>query len=604
MEDDYQALVPTMAWLDQQRAIARVPDGPGAVVLPRLLGQLLSSCAGFRSLSEHVVRFAELRQIAPEHRPGLLAALQGAARAGFMISRGDLLRRTATSGAVAASTEISSIAIITRDRPAGLERCLRSHLDNARSSGRAPSFSVVDSSTKAELREQNRAVLRAIDETSEGAVIYADADDKATYARRLAAESGLAEEVVRFALFDLEGVGHDTGANRNAVLLAHAGRAFLSADDDTVCDPRSVWPDDEDGEGLGLAATDPTTVRLYPDLVAAFASTQPAKTSALDGHERLLGKTVAACLEDHPPERVFLDGLPAPMMEALLDGRARVAATFSGLLGDGGAKQPIFHLFQGNRLSPEQAELENERQFGALIASRQILRAAPRLSITAGTFTMATTFALDARELCPPFFPVGRGEDLLFGNLFRRCWEDRFFGYLPWTIAHLPLDRREWREEQLWLTVSRRPLHSLLMLLFAEVSCTAAPSGRARLCLFGRQLQELGRQPWPDLERILRRQSWRQGERQLARLDSLIRQAPPRSAWGNRAREYRQACEKSLMETSNFQPPDFDHLARDDARRAFARLCARFGGVLESWSTLFEAAQALSKKGVTFFRPP
>src|SRR5437763_1245332 len=63
---------------------------------------------------------------------------------------------------------------------------------------------------------------------------HATNDDKEAYAVRLTASSGVDPAVIRFALTDAYGCGHDTGGNRNALLLAHAGTSYVTADDDTI----------------------------------------------------------------------------------------------------------------------------------------------------------------------------------------------------------------------------------------------------------------------------------------------------------------------------------------------------------------------------------
>ena len=489
----YQARILAWAVLDQQRSLVHAPERSAAQVIPRPASLLLSSCTSFRTLEQHASRFAQTRQVPEEDRPRLLRSLEELARIGLLISKTDLLRRAVAPPT--AGPELSSIAILTRNRPAGLERCLRSYLDNVRAAGRAADFTVIDSSPDPDVRARNRDLLRALSAESRGALAYADTADKEAYAQRLAQEVDLAPDLVRFALLDVAGLGYDTGANRNAVLLAHPGRPFLSVDDDMVCDLRPV---SSASDGLAMVASDPTVLRLFPDLAEALQFLPPTEVSVLACHERLLGKSVAVCLEGLSPDAISLDSLSPTMMESLLAGQARVSATFGGLLGDGGSDRPSFHLFGGAPLPAEQVALEDPGAFETLAASRQILRAAPRLTVASGTFTMAGTFALDARELSPPFFPVHRGEDLLFGAMFRRCWDDRFFGYLPWTTTHLPLEERRREGELLWKTTTRPALHSLLMNLFSLISCEAARSGPARLVLFGRQLRELAARPWAD----------------------------------------------------------------------------------------------------------
>ena len=48
----------------------------------------------------------------------------------------------------------------------------------------------------------------------------------------------------------------------------------------------------------------------------------------------------------------------------------------------------------------------------------------------------------------PPFVPVQRGQDVIFGATLWHCFEDRCFGHVPWALLHAPLEpRRFWSGE-------------------------------------------------------------------------------------------------------------------------------------------------------------
>ena len=601
MDDVYKGRVTARAALSPEHSLVHAPALEAGVVVSRLVDDLLSTCTSFRTLEQHVAGFLETRKVAQGQELPLLRSLERLAKVGLLLSKRELLDRTLAAASDLAAPALASIAILTRNRPQGLARSLGSLLQNVRAAGRSATFTIIDSSPDPGVREQNRALLSTFSADSATISAYADLEDKRVFARNLAREVDLAPAIVEFALFDQAGLGNDTGANRNAALLAHAGRPFLSVDDDMVCEPRTFTPR---SAGLGIAAANPTVVRLCADLAAARGSTHAADVSVLDCHETLLGKSVAACLREHSSEGLFLDSPTPTLIETMLDGRARVAATFGGLLGDCGAEQPSFHLFDGNSLVPEQADLEDEGLFRTLATSRQIVRAAPRLTIASATFTMGCTFALDTREVCPPFFPAHRGEDLLFGAVLRRCWDDRFFGYLPWTATHLPIEERVWVGEQPWNASPRLPLHSLLLHVLSLVSCATAPSGLPRVLLFGRQLRELAAQPWPELERMIRHRMYRQHELKLAQLDALIRDASPGSAWSSLARRYREACAKQLVETTSLLPPIFDGLSPEAARQGLLRSIASFGRLFECWPALLDAAERLARQGCTLTRSP
>lgn len=91
--------------------------------------------------------------------------------------------------------------------------------------------------------------------------------------------------------------------------------------------------------------------------------------------------------------------------------------------------------------------LESESTYRSAFASREVLRAVDCPCITDNPFFFAATFGYDNRTLLPPFMPVLRAEDDIFGFTVRACIEDGYFGHLPTAVFHSPVDTRAYSHE-------------------------------------------------------------------------------------------------------------------------------------------------------------
>ncbi|HEY0709950.1 MAG TPA: hypothetical protein VGG33_24260 [Polyangia bacterium] len=223
----------------------------------------------------------------------------------------------------------------------------------------------------------------------------------------MATRAGVDPEVAHFALADLLDCRHDTGSNRNALLLAHIGHAFVSSDDDVLCEPR-LAPDN--GSWLHLTGKSaPTRVRLFGSVEEANAAHPITNACVFAAHEALLGKSVGALLAARPASATKTDDLGSGTRRALVAGKARVSVTSSGIVGDCAARFPDFYLWEPEvRSQLQDASFETYR---SLVESRQISRSAATLTIASSPFLMSTHLAFAGDVVLPPFFPVLRGID-------------------------------------------------------------------------------------------------------------------------------------------------------------------------------------------------
>jgi len=583
--------------LDAQRSAAFSRGQDQVVPMATVAVELLNDCAGFRTLQEHADRIASARKLSPAAQEELRDVLAGFAQKGLLVSKSTLLER-ARQGNAPAPPPIEGVCVATRGRPDVLPRCIRSYAANMRAFGRAPTWTILDSSPEPAARRRTRESLRALD--SEGVVLhYASLEDKARFATALSTESGVDPDIVRFALFDVEGMDYDLGANRNALLLAHAGQMVFSVDDDTVCELR-VGPDSPE-KGIELTAVHLPDYLLFQSVDEARASLPPVNHSILGAHEEFLGRTLGGCLGHRNGEDVVADGLSEDALETILAGTARVGTTFGGIWGDCASTSAAHYLFcQGVRPGDLPTDEPNYRR---TVASRQVLRAAKRPTLSQFAAVMTASFAVDLRQLCPPFFPTRRAQDHIFGTLLRSCFDDHFFGFLPVAVGHLPTMARRADPDGLWGT-ARPKFNALVFCAICLTSVELARPGAPRLRLLGRQLAELGSLPWPEFERVLLRRTWQTNSSDLRLLQNQLSLAAPSSPWARDARNYLRALWEGLTDIDVLVPHELRvNRSRDEARALMQRQLRRFGELLEAWPEIFRAAQRLSERGFAFARP-
>ncbi len=86
--------------------------------------------------------------------------------------------------------------------------------------------------------------------------------------------------------------------------------------------------------------------------------------------------------------------------------------------------------------------LRRPRKMLALLRSRQVLRCSPAWAVTDNAWFMATVAAFDGTGFLPPFVPVDRNQDALFGMLLRMASPSDLIGHVPVAVAHEPDERR------------------------------------------------------------------------------------------------------------------------------------------------------------------
>jgi hypothetical protein len=581
------------------RVLILGPSPTRPTLVARETAAAFAQCVGPRPLAEHlqVVRAA---LNAPEDvLPRLTSGLQEMWKHGFFTAW------PVQDSGEPTNARLTTVAILTRNRPDTLARCLRSHLDHADRSGRTFDIAVVDSSDGEDFRRANRDMLRAAAGARHTRFLYCDVPSKQSYAERLAARAGLDPEIARFALTDFLGLGQDAGANRNALLLGLAGQAFLSSDDDVVCESRRPALAATSSPRLRLTSrADPTDVHLFDSLDAALASVPPDETDLFGAHERLLGNRLTSLLHEMPFETMAIDEVGPSFWDLIAAGRGHLAVTSSGLLGDSGSRYPAFYAWSKTTVK-QQLLTADEAAYRSLLESRQLLRAADCPTVTRGPFIMSTHVGLDARRLLPPFSPVFRGQDMVFAALLRQGLGDALVGHVPRAVLHVPGEPRRASLDALWRPSGAAAFATVLTAAINLVGQpVSAGFGAGRLRALGRGLRDLAGQEPTEAAFLLRTQIAETSAMALSRLaaEYAALKADQRP-W---VRDLRRQFDDRLAELLGSFSAGASEIA--DTRPNTAELetldlIGRFGALLEAWPGLFEAAVTLVERGEGPFSP-
>ncbi|MDQ3686867.1 MAG: glycosyltransferase family 2 protein [Acidobacteriota bacterium] len=581
-----------------------------ALVLQSEIIVLLDECANFDTLEHHAQKC--LRTLVPEHRkvcanlPALIRhELAQLIEAGLLVSAGDLMSRARQLSCSASSTPhpISTVGVVTHNRPASVERCLRSLVANVEEYARAPGFVVIDDSDDHQTRERVRQALCVLSERHRFAFAYGGLEQKRRFAERLASAGGVPRDVIEFALFDTENCGDAIGANRNALLLHTAGETVFGVDDDVVC---RVSATGETDTALGFDDDwESMRFRFFSDRERASESVHGAGRDVLAVHEQLLGKDLRGCVATFSddaaapaPPGLHFEGMPSRPLRDLQANRGRVLATFTGVVGDSGMDTPLTYLALG--ADSRRRLVNSETEYRAAMASREVLRVVSRPLVSANPWCVTTAWGFDNRVLLPPFVPVGRGEDDVWGFTVQACYGDAYFGFLPYALLHAPLESRAYSPA--WIVESTahvRVYQIILVCLMSFQTWPGAMNETERMRALGRHLVALGEMRQLDFEEYVRLHVWRMHSEFVTLLEHRLRSFDNSPEfWARDVREYIAALRQSLPREDYIVPGELLRgRSVDEARRLSQQLVRKYGQLLLWWPAIIETAKQLRAQG-------
>jgi len=498
---------------------------------------------------------------------------------------------------------IAWLAIPTCARPKQLQKALQSYAANAAQFGGSHSFLVADDSPgSGGRRETKHAVLDLLATSPRPRLplFYMGRPERSRYVRALCCKGDIPMEIARFALLGSVPGGPTYGANRNAILLHTQGSRILSADDDTSCVP-GVVPGVTPGPRIHSHG-DPLDLWFFPNRTSAFDFVRPVELNVAAEHGRLLGASLVTALDDSgiccPPLSSTLNDACSHMWLSLCAANDRILITTNGMAGDSGMADTGYAI----RMAVDPVvrnRLASEDSYRLALRSREIVRQALARTISHTGPVMATCVGLDNRELLPPFCPVYRNEDGVFGRVLSQCFPNGYAAYLPFVLRHVPNERRpEPPSDMACVRFSQIVLACLSMWPGGAIGLT--DSGRMRS--IGQHLMEIGSLPIDDFFDFLRVPLRNGAAATIGVCEHLLStySPPPRDPWGEDLKRSIRQIQRGMVGRERAVPTDFvEDYPGASAGEATSELVRRYGELLYWWPVIVDRAKTLSAEGRT-----
>ena len=573
------------------------PDVPPLRANSRL-ASILDLCCSPNTIDEQTEFICSAMGVSQPHRAAIQAAIVALAEKKLLIRDSDFYM--AAGVREGDLPPMASVCLVTRNRPHILRRAVLSQLRNMRRYDHALKIVVFDDSDSLAVRNETKAWLRSLNESS---ISYAGFEERASFADAVAA-GGLPKCQVRFALLGVEGVACRTGANRNAMLLNCIPGLAMSYDDDMLPDQAIVSSSETDL--AFLASNSGMELWPYPSRRIWWETLERSSQDMVTIHRRLLGKGLRQCLGEVLDKQGFVTLRQLPtrtLSEAIMGGYGTVEVTVNGVVGDCGFGSPNGLLgMEGNtrdRLVRDVASFRNA------CISREVMFAPVSSIITDSMQFRSGSFALDLRNLLPPFFPVQRNSDGAFGVLLRCCIPEAFMGLLPCAAVHLPPEERRYKEDDVWRCAALFRMSELLILCILSCSRELSDVHRSdRLRSLGSHLIAMADCTPGEFQLRLHALRSEQAEALIARYEAILRRYSRSPAyWAETVDKYLGCLRETIRDPGCVSPQD---LAEDSPEEGISRAMnyvAEYGRLLFYWPEIVDRARRLSLAGHHLAKP-
>lgn len=554
------------------------------------------ACSAFRPPEAQIDHLCRELGLPTERRGALRSLLDGLLEDGILASDRSIVDALRQRGAGGAIRRLRHVGVVTKDRPASLERCVRSYAENAEAHGRSVVFTVADQSVDPATHAANVDVLRRLRADHGCRTLVIGEAERRAFAAALTEDERIPAELVAFALGDPLGLGCAIGANRNALVLASVGDRMVCTDDDMVCRPLGGLPRPE---LVVRAEATPVDVAFGWDRSVLLGAVPSLEIDALGVHERMLGRSLAAIAAGF--SAVDLGGASLPTLREALTGDVRVRATQCGHAGDSGMGSTAWVLAQrGSAIDPW---LTTEATYHAATRSREIVRSTTAYTVSDADDLMAGSLGLDldVERPVPPFFPVLRNEDGLFGSHLRLTAPESRIGFCPVALVHAPPETRANAPDAGTRGAGRLSCVDLVLLGLATAPRMSGPQ---RLVTLGRWFEELGGLRPAAFEAWLRDGHWRRCTLEVERLRELLEvngDQPP--WWARDVRDYLATVgERAAMPAAHVPVELARDRGPDEALAVARKLLRLWGRLLVVWPELWAAAGRIRARGGSFAR--
>lgn len=418
-------------------------NGKRCMIQPEVYATLMN-CIEFRTIDQHTASIIERNPGMKEQKPAIDQMFLQMLKAGMLVSGKATCDRLKTKpqNTVMPKTDSKPVAaIITWERPQALERLLESIAKNCETK-HIHRLYVIDDSRNPENVLKNREVVENFASRMETPLHYFGQDEQNRLIDGLVEKLPEHENAIRFLTDQSRWREHWTaGLSRNLALLLSCGRRLVMLDDDAICDvfeppnanPKITFSDS--AREADFFANEQEWTPLH----------QPINPDPIQRHMQCLGLTFSEAVDILGENHLKPAGLnhATALLVSELEAGSPILVTECGSLGCPGSVR--------NTWLPDMAPtslkrmLKSEQKTTQALTSRKVWHGrnhphfAPRSN-------MSQITGFDNRQMLPPYLPIMRGQDRLFGHMLSFIFPSAVTLDYPWAVPHLPLPERQWQE--------------------------------------------------------------------------------------------------------------------------------------------------------------
>jgi hypothetical protein len=321
-------------------------------------------------------------------------------------------------------------------------------------------------------------------------------------------------------------------------------------------------------------------------------------------YDAVLGQTLPSVIKRHLADgSVRLDRVCHHLLKCLNDGSGVIAIATSGSWGSSGMHNDG-NLLRLDAYTSRKGDIRSTSRHRAGTQVSELLRIASQLTVSHRPQLMAMSMAVDNRLPLPPFMPIGRNEDGVFGQLVNELLPDAFTATLPVAVRHINKEATDLSTERLEGARSVRLCDILMGCLesseiFLE-SCATTPQERLRL--IGSHLVDIGSLATEDFAEFIRPHLLRRVEREIIEFENVLRRFDNKpKQW---AREVKDWCVERARVTHD--PLFIIPLELRRSEMACLRtktIIEKFGRLLGWWPNIVAASEELKQRDSRLARP-
>ncbi len=550
----------------------------------------LASCTTFQTLPKHVeVLTTTIPQLAGQ-QADVTKVLEMVRDNGLLTSAEDMCKRICPDDvATATGLPRTRVFIITCDRPAAVQRLAQSML-YAGNLSRHEEIFLIDDSRDAQNAELNREVVSQFNLTSPRDMRYVGADAQEQLLNALIKELPDKEQGIRFLIDRKRWANHKSyGLARTLCLLLSVDKRAIVMDDDVIC---AAVASPYTSEGVAFDDT-AREVEFYASEQDILARTEKTDFDPLTGHAQCLGLSMAQAINKLGAGELKAQDLQNANAAFLSQWHADspVIITQSGSMGDPGTPGTEW-VYQVSAASAQRMLASPGGLQGAL-TNRHYWMGQPRPIFTKMAVISQVT-GLDNSQLLPPYFPVFRGEDYLFGAMVEYLHPQSTVLEYDWCVPHFPLDERRGDSDKEPSSgkgdINRSKYITDHTLYESGVSAKTRMTGLTQL------LKELSETSDRGLLTLYRTEVAESQRKQIQRLTAKLKEAAPRTqAWQNHLQQNLANVSEAISTNARLEdiPGIPDNTQAQAILDEFRAYTGEFSIALDNWPAIRKAAKPI-----------